>query len=272
MYREPIEIPGHEIYPNIFRGKELLPRNNRLQIGILTGPSGAGKDRILTEMVESGYFKQLVTATTRRRRYKVLDLEPDLTEQMITHTSSSEEYLDLLDYLEYKGKIETTEPKDAYVWMRWQKRDESTEKYHQNLIEEYGLVEHDFHFGNFYGLPKSSVIICQDLNCLPVIRTDFTGTQSLNRTIPQSEFRLINFAIIPDNWEQVEKSIIEREQNISERELQERLQRNIEEQKFYPETIHFYIKNTREEIDCCPGIKTTVKSLSYLTEDLLREQ
>ena len=70
MYREPIEIPGHEIYPNIFRGKELLPRNNRLQIGILTGPSGAGKDRILTEMVENGYFKQLVTATTRRRRYR----------------------------------------------------------------------------------------------------------------------------------------------------------------------------------------------------------
>jgi len=270
MYKKLLDKIHQEIYPHIYKGKELIPKANLLPIGILTGPSGGGKDTIMIEMIKRGYFRQIVTATTRKRRYNILTDERELVNQQIDSAKSSEEYLKVLEELELKGYIKTTEPANAYIWMRWQKNGESNEEYYVNLIQEYELLENDFHFGNLYGLPKSSLIVCKDTCCLPVIRTDLTGTQTLNKQIPQNEFQLINFAILPDNLEQVRLAILERENNISKAELQERINRNIEEQKFYPEIINFYVKNTRKEIKGRPGLEITVESLEKLTKSLLQ--
>jgi len=273
MYREPLEGPGPEIYPHIYKGIELQPRNNRPLVGILIGVSGAGKDRIMCEMVKQNLFRHIVTATSRLRRFKAINIndEEDL-KRIADGALTQEQYNNILNDFEKKN-LATVEPENAYIWMRWRKPFEQTDEiYYENLRKEYQLIENDVHNLNLYGLPKSSLIISDDSLSIPVIRTEINGAITLNAIIAQDEFQVVNFAVLPDSLDQSQNEIIARASNISIEELNNRIKTNQEDQERYKDITNFYIKNTRAEINGHPGIEITVNSLSQLTRDLLKTE
>lgn len=265
-----IEIPGLEIYPNIYKGIELLPRNNRQIVGILIGASGAGKDRIMCEMVDKNLFRHIVTATSRLRRFKAIKEEDNQKLQAIADSALTQKrYHEILKDFENK-ELATVEPENAYVWMRWMiPADQTEEGYYNNLRQEYELIENDVHNLHLYGLPKRSLAISDNPQSIPIIRTEINGAITLNQIIPQDEFQIVNFAVLPDSLDQSQCEMIARATNLSAEELNNRIQKNIEDLQRYKDITNFYIKNTRTEINGRPGIETTVNSLSQLTTDLL---
>lgn len=267
-----IEIPGLEIYPNIYKGIELLPRNNRQLVGILIGASGAGKDRIMCEMMALNKFTHIITATARLRRFNATNpAEEDRLKEIASTALTREHHNKILKTFEKEG-LATLEPENAYVWMRWMMpSDQTEENYHNNLIQEYQLVESDAHNESFYGLPKSSLMMIDNPWVIPVIRGEINGAVTLNQLIPQDEFQVVNFTVVPDSLDQCQEGMLDRAA-ISEEELNNRIQKNIEDSQRYKDITNFYIKNTRMEINGRPGIETTVNSLAQLTEDLLRSE
>ena len=273
MYRELLEVPDREIYPHIYKGIELPPRKNRPLVGILIGVSGSGKDRIMCEMVNQNLFRHIVTATSRLRRFKALDKNNEEHLKKIADSAlTREQHNSILNSFEEQG-LATVEPKNAYIWMRWRKPSEETEEiYYSNLREEYQLIENDVHNLNLYGLPKSSFTMSDNPLSIPVIRTEINGAMTLNSIIPQDEFQIVNFAVLPDSLDQSQNEIITRTSNLSQKELENRIQKNIEDQEKYKDRTNFYIKNTRSEINGQPGIEVTINSLSQLTKDLLETE
>ncbi len=268
-----IEIPGLEIYPNIYKGIELGPRNNRQLVGILIGAGGSGKDRIVCEMANLNLFRHILTATSRLRRFKAIkDEDKGRLKEIADSALTQSQYFAILKEFEEKG-LATVEPENAYVWMRWMTPADGTEEqYYENLRQEYELIENDVHNLNLYGLPKRSLALSDNPWCIPVIRTEINGAVTLNQLIPQDEFQIVNFTVLPDSLDQTQNEMIERATNLSEEELQNRIQKNIEDSQRYKDITNFYIRNTRAEINGRPGIETTVNSLAQLTEDLLRSE
>lgn len=272
MDKEQIEIPGLEIYPNIYKGIELLPRNNRQLVGILIGAGGSGKDRILCEMMAINKFSHLITATARLRRFSAINPEDKARLTEIASTAlTRERHNQILKTFEKEG-LATLEPENAYVWMRWMKPSDGTEEnYHNNLKQEYHLVESNAHNESFYGTPLSSLIMDENSQSIPVVRIEINGAVTLNQLIPQDEFQVVNFTVVPDSLDQCQDEMIDRAV-ISEKELNNRIQKNIEDSQRYKDITNFYIKNTRLEINGRPGIETTVNSLAQLTDDLLKSE
>ena len=268
-----IELDGQEIYPNIYRGIELLPRNKRQLVAILIGASGSGKDRIVTEMANINLFRHIVTATSRLRRFKAIkDEDKDKLEKTASSALTQKQYHAILQKFEKEG-LATVEPENAYIWMRWMTPSDGTEEqYYQNLRQEYELIENDIHNLHLYGLPKSSLAISDNPWSIPVIRTEINGAVTLNQLIPQDEFQIVNFTVLPDNLEQSQNDMIERATNLTKEEIENRIKKNIEDSQRYKDITNFYIRNTRQEINGRPGIETTIDSLSRLTEDLLQSE
>lgn len=121
-------------------------RNLATSLLIITGPSGAGKDTLVAEILRAdSRFVRVATATTR-------DIRP-------------------------------SEQSDAYVWMRQPYESESESEYVANLIKEYELLEHDTHHGNLYGLPMASIQGIPE-GKTGVINTDISGIMTLRRVMP----------------------------------------------------------------------------------------
>lgn len=271
MEAENIEITGPEIYPNIYKGIELLPRNNRKIVGVLIGASGSGKDRIVCEMMNRNLFKHIVTATSRLRRFKANDPAMETILKLKADSALTQTQYDAI----LKGfedcNLATVEPITSYTWMRWQVPSDGTEgQYYENLRQEYQLIESDPHNGYFYGLPKAALVIDGNPFCIPVIRNEINGAITLNSIIPADEFQVINFAVLPDSEEQTVQEITSRASNISTGEIEARRLKNIDDQIGYHNLINYYIKNTRSPINGRPGIDVTIDSLSQLTVDLLQ--
>lgn len=268
-----IELDGKQIYPNIYKGIELLPRNDRQLVGILIGASGAGKDRLMCEMVNLNLFRHIVTATSRLRRFKAIKEEDkEKLENIASSALTQKQYHEILEQFENDG-LATVEPENAYIWMRWMTPSDGTEEqYYQNLRQEYELIENDIHNLHLYGLPKRSLAISDNQLSIPVIRTEINGAITLNQLIPQDEFQIVNLTVLPDNLEQSQTEMIDRATNLSQQELEDRTKKNIEDSQRYKDITNFYIRNTRQEINGRPGIETTIDSLSRLTTDLLQSE
>ncbi len=269
-----IELGGQEIYPNIYKAIELLPRDNRQLVGILIGVSGAGKDRIMCEMMQRNLFRHVVTATSRLRRFKAIKEEDN--EKLLSIANSAltrDEHNQILNEFAEQG-LATVEPENAYVWMRWMRPYDGThEQYFENLRREYSLIENHVHDGgNLYGLPKSSLTLSDNPRCIPVLRIEVNGALTLNNLLPQDEFQVVNFTVVPDSLDQSQEEMIARATNFSQSELEDRVRKNLEDCKMYKNITNFYIKNTRQEINGRPGIETTIDSLSRLTVDLLQSE
>lgn len=137
--------------------KFVSPDSNNLLI--VTGPSGAGKDTYVGE-IKAAYpaFTHVRTATSRARR--------------------------------------ESEPEDSYTWMRPRGEDEDIDDYAQELIGAYDLIEHDFHHGHLYGLPRNNLAEAAESG-IPIINTDTRGIRTLNSHLACTN--VVSVLVCPEN-------------------------------------------------------------------------
>lgn len=157
----PTAIP--DVY-QLLEDKEQGDRNKR-DLVVLTGPSGAGKDSILGDMLDkNAAFAQAKTASTRGRR--------------------------------------PNETPDAMTWMRAKHPGEGEEEYIKNLIHEYDLAEHSLHHGDLYGLPRSNLTAIPREK-IPLLNTDTDGIASLTRSL-REDYTLTSIMVCPESATQLE--------------------------------------------------------------------
>lgn len=144
---------------------------------LFTGPSGAGKDILINELERHELVSRVKVATNRPMRVS----GPD-----------SDRFED-------------------YVWMRLIKRGETTEQYSRALQAEYGLLEHGYHNGSFYGLPESSIRESLDSYSRPLaFVTDNIGARKV-KEIFRGECNVVSVFITPDSVESLGRRIAGRD-------------------------------------------------------------
>lgn len=126
---------------------------------IISGPSRAGKDSLVGSLLKRGTYHQVKTATSRQRRNNV-------------------------------------EAPDAMVWMRQRRPGEAPDAYRAALVREYGLVEHDDHHGDIYGLPRRNLAVA--IGRIPLLNIDTRGIRTL-RSALRSTHRITAIMICPDS-------------------------------------------------------------------------
>jgi len=211
-----IQYPIENLYENldseflnVYKNIPLEKDYEKPPVILLSGLSGSGKDTVLKPLVQEGLLSHVVTATTRARR------------------------------------VENGEPESAYVWMREQREDEDENIYHKALIKEYELIEHSFHYGNFYGLPLFS--IKRDMSSIPVVRTDINGVNSLRKILPEYGFRTISVGVLATSWQECYESILNRDCE-KEHQARERIIEDFYNTEKYLNNINYFIVNSREPL------------------------
>lgn len=145
---------------------------------VLTGPSRAGKDTIMANLLgRYNKFTRVPTATSRTRR--------------------------------------EDEPEGAKVWMPPPSRMESHEEYTARMIVEYDLIEHEEHNSALYGLPRRSLTSVPHEQ-VPVIDTNPSGIRTLTRAL-DSDFVLVSFLVCPESGEQIQARMDKLGTNVDER-------------------------------------------------------
>lgn len=218
-----------EVMPNLYVGEGVDLKGLRNPILLLTGFSGSGKDTVLKSFLGDGSLRHIVTAVNRERA---------------------------------EG-----EPENAYVWMRKQEEGEDFGEYYDSLVEEYGLIEHDAHYGNVYGLPKSSLSV--DLGgSVPVVRTDIKGVITLRGILPSMGYSPVSLAIMPESWLQVFNSLLARGRD-DFASVQKRFEEDWEKKSLYLKYIDVFLLNSRSVVNGKSGLDVSVDGLRYLV-NLLR--
>jgi guanylate kinase len=187
-------------------------------IVIVIGASGAGKDSILNEVYKFGLCIGVKTAVSRKPR---------------------------------EG-----ESQDAHVWMREQQPDETLDQYFENLVLEYDLIEHDAHHGNFYGLPRESIVTAIDSGKVPVIRTEKSAITAISREFVL-EYNILIVGIFPGNANIMINSISERGNIV------ERIEDSIKYIELMPDICHYIIHNIEGELD------KSVDTFNYIVNDII---
>lgn len=246
--------------PLVYNCLEYDFKEDRPTIVCITGTSGSGKDSVMRPLVEDGTLVHAVTATSRKRRYKCTQENEKEVKDRIAKCVDLDSYNKCLEELEKGGVVFDVEPENCYVWMRWRREDETEDEYFENLVKEYELVEYDSHYGNFYGLPKSSVEKALNFG-IPLIRTDISGIESI-RELFGDEYNILVFAIIPDSWEQIESAIREREGGEN---LEEVIKTRIEEDRRniqrFQYVVNFVLHNTRDVVGDIQGLAYSISIL-----------
>ena len=81
--------------PQVYAGKRLSLDKNLQIIFIVIGSSGSGKDTIIDTLIKERVFHQVITATTRRRRYEFCE---EVKENDRTKIASELDRLALKDF------------------------------------------------------------------------------------------------------------------------------------------------------------------------------
>jgi guanylate kinase len=217
------ELPSP--YPQIYENIAVEKDSQCKPVILVTGFSGSGKDTVLEPIFERDMGFHVTTATSRERREQ--------------------------------------EPETAYIWMRGKKLFEAEKKYYQNLVKEYVLIEYDYHYGNLYGLPLSS--LKKEGRGVPIVRTDIHGIETLQKELPRYGYQPISVAIMPDTWKQVYESIMKRNSE-SPKDAQERLSEDIESSPLYSRYINFFLHNSREKVGDKSGLELSIEGMEYLIE------
>ncbi len=215
-------------YPGLYINIPIERDFNRKAVIVLTGLSGSGKDCVLSPLLSSNEAYHVVTATSRTRR------------------------------------IANCEPESAYVWMRQPLENETKDEYFESLIEEYTLIENNFHYGHLYGLPKSSLL--HEGDGIPVARVDINGVITLSNLLPKYGFQPISVGVLPDSWEQVYTSILKRGGE-NEEQIQKRLSEDFNNMELYVKNVNYFLHNSRFSNQYGNlGLDTSVSSLRYLVK------
>lgn len=147
--------------PDIFKVNTPPAILDRKPIVVFTGPSQAGKDTIVSAVMDAGddVFCRLKTATSRKRR--------------------------------------ETETVDAMTWLRPPQEGEAFNDYVLALTEEYDLIECTPHSGSVYGLPRQNLLDVPE-GMVPVLNTDVDGIKRISDQLAATH-ALTSFIVCPDN-------------------------------------------------------------------------
>ena len=269
--------------PYLYSAVEYEHDPNLPTVVCVTGLTGSGKDRIVDELIGEGVFHQVITATTRDRRYCVDDNNAELVRSILSGCHDPQQYNDTLDFLESEHLVHDVEPRGKYVWMRRPNSDEFTtetegyfankehfksilniRKYHDNLIREYNLVESDAHYNGLYGLPMASLVVLKDIHEVPVIRTDIHGAETITSNL-QGKWNVLTIALVTDSWQQCKDAIAKREKgNDVAAKIESRLRDDKNSLALFPKVANFIIQNTWYDVNGGTGLEHTLKSFRLL--------
>jgi len=244
--------------PRIYIGNKVPDtlNSNKIPCVILVGGSGVGKDAIKDLLVKNNLVKFWPGSTTRKRRILKRNtiLKPaELEKLSLLRGNAFAKYLSLL---EQKGVI-TAEPYSEYLWMRGQFLKE--DNYKDNLIQEYKLLECDFHHGSYYGLSLHS--LPQDDSILPLLIRSEPVTAKKLFEILKRLFKVIIVMIVPDSYEQMKKRIFDSTRTNPELRYQESL-KMIEESPSY---VHYYIHNSENPLsNGMSGLQASVVAIEEI--------
>jgi len=193
---------------------------------ILTGFTCAGKDTVLDGLESTGLVYHVVTATSRARR----ELEPE----------------------------------DKYHWItvREKMENETDDEYKESIKKEHDLVECDIHYKGVYGLPRKSLLV--EGKGVPVIRPDINGTITLHEELPKYGFLPISIAVLPDNWEQIYKVLLEEREGTLE-DKNSRLKEDVRSMQDYL-SVNFFLHNSRFKYDDIEGLDRSIAGMRYIIE------
>lgn len=183
----------------VYKNLPFQKKPNLSSVVCIAGPSGVGKDTLMEPLIRKGLVTLATTATTRKRR---------------------------------KG-----EDFNAYIWMRGRRKDEDKEGYLNNLVEEYDLIEYDFHNQHLYGIPRENLRKAME-HRVALLRIDLTGVKSITKSLGNEANILIIF-IVPDSYRQIW------ERRGDRKDMKGRLLKDIEYVKDAPDVVHFYLHNTK---------------------------
>lgn len=226
----------HNGIPHVFKAIPVELDPAKSTVIIISGTSGAGKDTVIDETEKDGIPWAFATTGTSRGR-----------------------------------RVEKGEPEDKYIWFRPQREDETWEQYKENMIIEYRLIEADEHYGNFYGLPLSSLQVVLDLqNAIPMIRTDVNGALTISQKLA-GICNIVTITILPDSIEQVYEEV--RNRALAEGQDPDiRIKEDLEKLELFTQVTNFYLLNSRKsrvvEGYELSGLHLSVNATRRLLEDL----
>jgi guanylate kinase len=140
---------------------------------LISGPSGAGKDTIISHLIEDDHSVIEARAATNRERRT----DPD-----------------------------RYEPEDKYVWMRPRRTGETEAEYHKALFEEYGLLECALHNGNYYGLPMASLEESLTNNKVTAIVTDNEASERI-KELMRGRATCVTVFVTPTSYDDLTEHI-----------------------------------------------------------------
>jgi len=197
------------------------------------GPSGAGKNVIVERLVKEGKLVHAVSATTRARR---------------------------------EGESE-----GDYIWMRQKRENESEDEYKENLIKEYGLVEHNFeNQGKYYGLPLASleaaVKKAKETGGSVLIHSENEGAKTLLKNL-SGKYNVVILFVTAENYETLFERITKEKRNNPVIRMETSVKEISEAQnKEFP--IHYVLMNPQDETNPAAGIERGEEAVLHMVEDI----
>lgn len=271
----------------LFNGLDLIYQGNLYKhnpskptILIFLGGTAVGKDSVMNELLKRENYFRVKTATSRKRRFEWTDKISDEDKKKVIVSKldklSLNEYLSILNKLEDEGFV-NAEDLNKYVWMPEKGANENEQEYIKRLITEYKLIENDYHYGNLYGLPKSSLNF-NEKNKIGILLTEIDGAIEL-KEILSKDFNVIVIAFLPDNEEVIKKRLRLREEYFGSTDdhIEERLKEDREMIVRFPQISNYYVRNTEERgIDKSSGreisgIERTAIAVDNLIKSILNK-
>ncbi|XP_058250919.1 guanylate kinase-like isoform X1 [Hemibagrus wyckioides] len=199
---------------------------------VLSGPSGAGKTRLLEMLLKEfdGVFGYVVSHTTRKPRPGEEDVKCTCTH---THTHPHP-HPHTHTHTMYITECVMMCVTDYHV-----SREEM-----QAGITKGDFIESAEFSGNMYGTSKAAVQAVQDQNLIAIWAVNMQGVKSIKKT----NLNPIYISIQPPSMDVLEKRLRARKTE-NEESLQKRLQTALVEMEFSKETVQFDVVIINDNLD-----------------------
>lgn len=215
------------IPPLVYYGKPFTRTSKPLWVSLI-GPSGAGKGVIGEALFHTGKFYRVITATNRPMRAK--------------------------------------ESSSAYVWMRARLPGEPETPYIRTLVKEHHLIEYNYHYGNLYGTPMTSLLSAARSRKIPLYESENKGALFMEKVL-SDVWNVLTIMIVPDDIQDIEQRILTGGRN----NATQRLQESLTSIKAAASVAHFIVKNPSTSVESGKtGLQSAITAVKGLIENTIR--